>query len=599
MPTRGRTNGRHTLSHSVQRHTHNTRRNNPNNRPPPERLEFNGPDGGEQNGVTTQTDIGAPTAGLRALPSQTSRFCDVFTGSNPLVPVEDWLGLFDIVTDRFAPEDKLAALGRHVSGEAMQWLVREIGPQRHQLTWDQVRQHMIGRFGRSTDNNLNEAMDRVLRLGERIEAYFYEKRRLLTLAGEPARNQVTMLTRGIQNRLLRMQITTAQPQSPDEWLRIATALENSLNLSDDRTNNHSNRGRAQVNFTDTSSSRGRKGAQQRDRRSATTPDFSRPPSTPCPICRLLGHQEFHWKKNCTRVRQSDDRTDATTTNTANAPPQNASTGANVVQTRPEPVHMKIFINGQPIIGLLDTGASVTCLSKRAAERIGLTWDHQLGKTIDHADGDSRTLGGVIAAVTIQGRSHEVQIQILDRLRLDCLIGIDLQWLAEISLKFSRPLGLLAQPQLSDRITIPSHHFAMTIITDVQPIRSTQTVATMLTTPALPQPKINPKLKGSDLDALQTVLHSMNKVFARDDNHIGKIVKFEHTIRLKEGAQPVSQTPFRFSPVREAQLRKHIDRMLAAGVIRKSTSPWCCRMFLVKKDIDDTRPVVDFRRSDCP
>ena len=160
MPTRGRTNWWHTLSHSVPRHTHKTHRKNSNNRPLPERLDFNEPDGGEQNGVTTQTDIGAPTAGLRGLPSQTSRLCDVIIGSNSLVPVEDWLGLFDIVTYRFAPEEKLAALGRHVSGEAMQWLAREIGPQRYQLTWDQVRQYMIVHFGRSADNNLNEAMDR-------------------------------------------------------------------------------------------------------------------------------------------------------------------------------------------------------------------------------------------------------------------------------------------------------------------------------------------------------------------------------------------------------------------------------------------------------
>ena len=96
------------------------------------------------------------------------------------------------------------------------------------------------------------------------------------------------------------------------------------------------------------------------------PTFSRRSSTPCPICRLLSHQEFHWEKNCTRVRLTDDRTDATTTNTANAPPQNDGTGANVMQTRLEPNHVKIFINGQLIIGLIDTCVSFTCVSKRAA-----------------------------------------------------------------------------------------------------------------------------------------------------------------------------------------------------------------------------------------
>ena len=127
------------------------------------------------------------------------RLCDTFLGNDPLVKIDDWLGLFDMVTDGYSDSEKLTALCRHVTAEAMTWIVREIGPIKATLSWPQIGMRMLKRFGRATHNHLMEAMDRELKANETIESYYNEKKRLLDLAGESALNQVALLTRGLTN----------------------------------------------------------------------------------------------------------------------------------------------------------------------------------------------------------------------------------------------------------------------------------------------------------------------------------------------------------------------------------------------------------------
>ena len=181
-----------------------------------------------QSGNTSNsTTTTAPIENAAPLPqdSKQGRLCEIFTGSNPLINVDDWIGLFTLVTKGFTDEQRIVALGRHVGGEAMRWLIRDIVPILDQVTWQQVSTRMIPRFQRTTHSFFNDAMDRELKANETIEEFFNDKRRLMALAniGEP--NQVAALTRGIPHTLMRTQIAAAMPADTDAWLRVALVIE--------------------------------------------------------------------------------------------------------------------------------------------------------------------------------------------------------------------------------------------------------------------------------------------------------------------------------------------------------------------------------------
>ena len=127
-------------SRQVPRVTHNIGRGNGRRRRP--QLEHhvfsngNGPDATGNLINLNAHNVVNPTA-QRVQTGPTGRLCDVFTGQDPLVLVEDCMAVFEMATDFSTDLQRMELLSRHVSNEAMQWLVREIAPISATLTWNQ------------------------------------------------------------------------------------------------------------------------------------------------------------------------------------------------------------------------------------------------------------------------------------------------------------------------------------------------------------------------------------------------------------------------------------------------------------------------------
>jgi hypothetical protein len=51
---------------------------------------------------------------------------------------------------------------------------------------------------------------------------------------------------------------------------------------------------------------------------------------------------------------------------------------------------------------------------------------------------------------------------------------------------------------------------------------------------------------------------------------------DHVIPLKEGAEPINLRPYRYSHDQKTAIAKLVDEMLAAAVIRPSSSPFQVR-----------------------
>ncbi|PKA61698.1 putative mitochondrial protein [Apostasia shenzhenica] len=69
---------------------------------------------------------------------------------------------------------------------------------------------------------------------------------------------------------------------------------------------------------------------------------------------------------------------------------------------------------------------------------------------------------------------------------------------------------------------------------------------------------------------------------------------DHQITLKSGAEPVTVRPYRYPFLQKTKIERLIAEMMAAGIIRNSTSPFSSPVVLVKKRDGTWRLCVDYR-----
>lgn len=93
--------------------------------------------------------------------------------------------------------------------------------------------------------------------------------------------------------------------------------------------------------------------------------------------------------------------------------------------------------------------------------------------------------------------------------------------------------------------------------------------------------------------LRDLLKVHENIFAKNDNDIGQCNLFKHRIELSNDI-PFKQRHRRIPPSMVEEVRKHLEQLLAGGIIRKSKSPWASNIVLVRKKNGKLRMCVDYR-----
>ena len=100
----------------------------------------------------------------------------------------------------------------------------------------------------------------------------------------------------------------------------------------------------------------------------------------------------------------------------------------------------------------------------------------------------------------------------------------------------------------------------------------------------------------DNPALASILNEFADVFEENEEpRFPPKREVDHVIEVTPGARPHFQQPFRLSLAERAELKRQLEGLLAAGLVRPSKSPWGAPVLFVKKKDGGLRLCIDWRK----
>ena len=103
------------------------------------------------------------------------------------------------------------------------------------------------------------------------------------------------------------------------------------------------------------------------------------------------------------------------------------------------------------------------------------------------------------------------------------------------------------------------------------------------------------LSDEEKDEVLNALRPFQYVFALKDEPLGLMKGYEHSIRVKENTEPISQRPRPLTDDKTRELEKIIEDLLDRGLIRPSRSPWSSPICMVPKSDGTYRLAIDYRK----
>ena len=208
-----------------------------------------------------------------------------------------------------------------------------------------------------------------------------------------------------------------------------------------------------------------------------------------------------------------------------------------------------------MLGLLDSGASISCLGEGGEEFLAKNNFQyvRLNHNIKTADGMKQPIvGKILAKVSYKGVTKEIHLYIVPSLQQQLYLGIN----------FWREFNIA--PNLLSEISLD------------MPSRDLDANAHILTD-----------------DQSEALRKSIGRFPSSAVLGLGKTSLLEHTIDTGD-AEPIKQRHYPISPAVQKLMYEELDRMLELGLIEKSSSAWSSPVVLVQKP-GKNRLCLDYRK----
>ena len=265
--------------------------------------------------------------------------------------------------------------------------------------------------------------------------------------------------------------------------------------------------------------------------------------------------------------------------------------------------------------LVDSGSTGDFVSARFARRNRLKTTPTPVQKVRIPNGELCSSNRIVRQALLRMPDGSIQrqdLRVLDGLasRFDVILGMPwltsknprIDWSAHlIHLKDGDPEGFVAREAESSYAALPC-------LMSIKQVRRMLRKAASLRTPEFSCGVLNVKqfLEDESLphkqntsqpdDRLKRICDEFADVIA--DTKPSKLPpprSVDHKIELKEGTRPWSQQPYRLSIAEKEELKRQLEALLEAGLIRPSKSPWGAPVLFVKKKSGDLRLCIDWRR----
>lgn len=224
-------------------------------------------------------------------------------------------------------------------------------------------------------------------------------------------------------------------------------------------------------------------------------------------------------------------------------------------------HLSIRVYGIEVLGLLDSGCSITVLGRYGWEMLEkfCTLQSSNRKSCTVANGDScEVIGSVFLPLELRGKVKLFEVLVVPSLPQSLILGVDF-W-----------LGMEIIPDLSS----DEWHFR----NESEPV------------PQLSAIQAFDHLTTSQKEQLN---HLVEETFKNTSGKLGCTSLVEHVITTK--SKPIKQRHYPLSPALQVQVNKEIEKMLADDIIEPSVSPWASPIVLVKKPDGSFRFCVNYKK----
>lgn len=221
-------------------------------------------------------------------------------------------------------------------------------------------------------------------------------------------------------------------------------------------------------------------------------------------------------------------------------------------------HALVLVEGVHIRGLLDSGASISCLGHNGLDRITQLNIpmKKLNRSIQTADGAPQAvLGSVEVKITYLNKTRKIRLYLVPSLSQELYLGIDFWNEFGLAPVMIEELTVLGDPTTDEVVDINMH-------------------------------ELSPKQK-AELDAVKLNFLSSEQI------GLGKTPALQHRIDVGN-ATPVKQRHHFVSPAILQILYSEVDSMLSRGIIEESRSAWSSPVLVVKKPDGKKRFCLDCR-----
>jgi hypothetical protein len=241
-------------------------------------------------------------------------------------------------------------------------------------------------------------------------------------------------------------------------------------------------------------------------------------------------------------------------------------------------YVKAGIYGTTVLALFDTGADKSYMGTRVyriCQEIGIPMRPSEEHFVRLADKTTLTIvGSMNIPVVLEGKTHMLEIQVLETLDVDLVLGMD------------------ALSQM--KIHIDARERSWTYqgeVTSLEPYRFVEKMWSLGTVSDLDPKTGLLELDENQQECLDSFLREQLTVCGKGK---GRTELGEHVINTGK-APPLKQRYYPVTPIVQEAINTQVDEMLKEGVIEPSNSPWSSPIVLVKKANGKFRFCLDFRK----